>query len=98
MSEVGTILSLGGVVLAIIGAVGMAIVRDRQVHKTIDDKVGVVEQKIDREIATLHERVNRTRDDMVRQADLQAHSTRIESVLSDVKAQLNILIQKMIKE
>lgn len=98
VNDVGTLLGIGGTVLAILAAVGAVVARDRQIHKTIDDKVGAVDQKIDREAANLHERVNRTRDDMVRQVDLQAHSNRIEGMISDVKAQLNILIQKMIKE
>lgn len=87
MSDIQLVLSIGGFVVALTGLVGGIIVRDRQVHKTIDDKVGQV-----------NDRVNRLRDDMVRHSDLKAHTDRIEGMLSNVQNQLNMLIQKLLKE
>lgn len=94
----GEYLAIGGFVVALVGLVGGAVMRDRQVHKTIDDKVGTARSEFSSETKTLHERINRTRDDMVRQGDLQAHTTRIEGMLSNMQGQLNMLISKLLKE
>lgn len=91
-------LAISGFVIGLLGVVGAVVVRDRQVHKTIDDKVDAVRQHVDSETRALHERVNRTRDDMVRQSDLQTHTTRIEGMLGNMQSQLNMLIQKLLKE
>lgn len=91
-------LALGGFVVGLLGVVGAVVVRDRQVHKTIDDKVGTVRQHVDSETRALHDRIDRTRDDMVRQGDLQAHTSRVESMLNNMQSQLNMLIQKLLKE
>lgn|SRR5690606_13742439 len=98
MNDMGLLLSVGGFVVAVVGLVGGIIMRDRQLHKTIDDKVGVVNSRLDTEAANLHNRINRVRDDMVRHSDLKAHTDRIEGMLANVQGQLNMLIQKLLKE
>lgn len=98
MNDVGLLLSIGGFVVAVVGLIGGIIVRDRQLHKTIDDKVGAVSTRLDTEATNLHNRVNRLRDDMVRHSDLKAHTDRIESMLANVQGQLNMLIQRLLKE
>lgn len=91
-------LAIGGFVIALIGVVSGIVVRDRQVHRTIDDKVDRVRAHTDEEVKSLHERINRTRDDMVRQSDLQNHTSRVEGMLSNMQGQLNMLIQRLLKE
>lgn len=98
MSEVGVFLSVGGFVVAVIGLVGGVVVRDRQIHQTIDTKVAAVTKRLDTETDNLNDRVNRLRDDMVRQSDLKAHTDRIEGMLGNVQSQLNMLIQRLLKE
>jgi len=98
MTDMGLMLSVGGFVVAVIGLVGGIVMRDRQLHKTIDDKVGAVNARLDTETANLHNRINRVRDDMVRHSDLKAHTDRMEGMLANVQGQLNMLIQKLLKE
>lgn len=95
---VGEIMSIIGGVIGVASLIGGLIARDRQMFKAIDVKTAAVDEKYDRETKTLHERVNRTRDEMVRQADLQSHTQRIEGTLGNIQVQLNLLIQKFIKE
>lgn len=96
--SIGEFLAIGGFVIGIATLVGGLIARDRQMFKAIDVKTAAVDDKYDRETKNLHERVNRTRDEMVRQADLQSHTQRIEGTLGAIQSQLNMLIQKFIKE
>jgi hypothetical protein len=59
-----------GAVAAVAATIGGYIMRDRQVAKLIATGD-----------ATLHERVNRVRDEYVRRDDLTGHITRIETML-----------------
>lgn len=101
---VAELATVAGIVLGIAALIAGIIVRDRQVHKTIDDKVGEVDKRVDtvddkhdREAKLLHERINRVRDEMVRPSDLTAFSTSMESGLRDVRDQLKILTGHLLK-
>ena len=68
------ILAAAGIVITLIGGI---MVRDRQVMSTIkagDD--------------TLHERVNRTRDEYVRRDDLDNHIRRIEKSVEEMRVEM----------
>lgn len=94
----GDTLTLIGLAIAAVGLIGGFVVRDRQVHSSIDTKVANLRDEVNHRTDELHERINRTRDDMVRQADLQAHTTRIEGMLSNMQGQLNMLMQHLLKK
>lgn len=51
-----------------------------------------IELACEREIAGLHERVNRTRDEFVRREDLDRHVGRLESSVSDLRTDLRELV------
>lgn len=78
MENIAMLIGWGLTTLMIVGGV---IARDRALQNqiTAGDKSALDESK--REIATLHERINKTRDDFVRRDDLDQHMKRIEGNL-----------------
>lgn len=90
----GDLISIIGVAATLLAIVGGIVARDRQIHTTIDG----VRKEAEAEHKNLHERINRTREDMVRQTDLQSHTNRIETMLGSMQGQLNMLISKLMKE
>lgn len=91
--SVGDVWAILGAAAAILTIVGGIVARDRQIHSTIDG----VRKDAESEHKNLHERINHTREDMVRQADLQNHTGRIEAVLASMQGQLNMLVSALLK-
>jgi len=90
------VVGLLGIAATLVTIVGGAIVRDRQIHATIEHKTSKARDHCDKEVATLHERVNRTRDEMMKESDMVSHWSRVEGSLTAMQGQLNMLISHMI--
>ena len=93
---VAELLAIAAGTVGLLGLIGGAILRDRQVHKTIDDKVSAVDAKLDGTSKELHSRINRVRDEMVRPSDMQNHTTRVESALHGLQAQIQTLTSHLL--
>ena len=94
----GDVWNLFGAGAALVALVGGAIARDRAIQKIIDEKVLEVRRSQDQSAKDLHNRINRTRENMVTKEDLQVHSTRVEGMLSGVQQQLNVIVEQLIQK
>lgn len=78
-----------GIFVAMFSLVGGIVARDRQVSKAITTGDQANNDKAERQVADLHERINRVREDYVRRADLDGHIQRldhsVELLRADVK-------------
>ncbi len=90
----GDIWSIVGAVAAIVAIIGGIVARDRQIHSTIDG----VRKEAESEDKNLHERISRTREDMVHQADLQSYASRIETMLASMQGQLNMIVSTLLNK
>lgn len=89
----GDIWSVVGAVAAIVAIIGGIVARDRQIHSTIDG----VRKEAESEHKNLHERINHTHENMVRQTDLQSLTSRIEVMLASMQGQLNTIVSTLLK-
>lgn len=84
--EWSILLGAGGFLVALIGGI---IARDRQITGMIRDNHNDMLTAVKTGDDTLHERINRTRDEMssgfVRRVDLDGHLMRIEKQVSDLR-------------
>lgn len=87
--EISVLIGLCGIAVVVIGGV---IARDRQItnmihknHEELNAAIGDGDEK-------LHERINRTRDDMsnlyVKRTDLDGHLQRIEKSVTDMRQEM----------
>ena len=87
--EFSSLLGVGGLAAVVIGGV---IARDRQItniiHKNHEEIIAAISDGDDK----LHERINRTRDDMsnmyVKRADLDGHLQRIENSVASMRQEM----------
>lgn len=86
-------------VAAFIAIVGALIARDRALTAMVNNGDDGIRKEFKAATDALHERVNRTRDEMsekyVRRADLDAHMNRIESSIRDVREDLKDNTQQL---
>lgn len=80
--ETTLIIAMIGTALTFITCVGGLIVRDRAVLAIIAAGDKAVRDEISTELKTLHERINKTRDEFVRRDDLDTHLKSIEQSIS----------------
>ena len=87
--EWSVLIGVVGLVVAIVGGI---IARDRAIVKMIHNNSDEASKAIKEGDDTLHERINRTRDEMhdqfVRRADLDGHLSRIEKGVTDLRAEM----------
>lgn len=87
--EWSVLIGVVGLVVAIVGGV---IARDRAIVKMIHNNHDEASKAIKEGDDMLHERVNRTRDEMhdqfVRRADLDGNLSRIEKGVTDLRAEM----------
>lgn len=85
--ETSAVIGFGGLLVTLIGGI---IARDRALTNMIHQNNEETTKSIKEGDDVLHERINRTRDEMnngyVRRADLDGHLQRIEASLKELKA------------
>lgn len=83
MEDVGTWVAVAGGVISLLAVVGGVIARDRVVFR----EISAVRDHADDGDKTLHERVNKTREDFVRRDDLAEHMGRLERGQAEMAAE-----------
>lgn len=84
-----------GTVLAIVAMLGGAVVRDRQVFKAIRDGDEKLGDKLTTGDKALDDRIDKTRDDYVRRADLEQHIKHLETSVAQLQTSHGELAREM---
>lgn len=78
-----------GTAIALTGLIGGMIVRDRQVHKSINEGDEKIKQELYKVADHLHARVTKVQEEYVRRDDMLQHIARIENSVDSMVRQQN---------
>lgn len=72
------------ILVALVGAVGGIIARDRYIGKAISTGDRDLSNAMNTKFDTTHERINKIRDEFVRREDLEQHMARVDRGLREI--------------
>lgn len=79
-----------GTAIALFALVGGVIARDRYVLRLIATEVAAVKKDCKEDTNTLHERLNRVRDEYVRRTDMDNHIVRLDQSVQQLASELRL--------
>jgi uncharacterized protein YlxW (UPF0749 family) len=85
---VGELVAISGGVIGLLTVVGGIIVRDRALIAMFTAMVQTARDEAEKEAKTLHERINRVRDEYTRRSDLDQHVTSMQSSIQNLAAEV----------
>lgn len=84
-TEVYTLIGVGLTILTLVGA---AIARDRALTSWFQTRIDAVREGAEKEAKSLHERINRVRDEYSRRTDLEAHMSQVQASLQGLATEV----------